>query len=107
MQLPATVVIDRRRLVTRLLVRRDVEALTLHADGRCEIKRLNGHLDDATIDPVISTVFPWLVVLHYRVAGKRESLALPVAAVGQEGHRRLRVWLRWGTIGAANRHETA
>jgi hypothetical protein len=106
-QLPVTVVIDRRRLVARLLVRRDVETLTLHADGRCEIERPNGRLDDAAIDPVISTVFPWLVVLHYRVSGRRESLVLPVAAIGNAAHRRLRVWLRWGTIGPANRHETA
>lgn len=107
MQLPVVVDLDRRRRVACLLARRDVSALRLHADGRCEIERIDGRRDEAMIDPVVTAVFSRLVLLHYRVSGRRESLVLPVAATGSEGHRRLRVWLRWGTIVAAKRHEAA
>lgn len=107
MRLPVEVALDRRQPMARLLCRKDVEALTLDANGRCEIHRPNGQCDDATIDPVLTAVFPWLIVLHYRVGGHRESLVLPVSAIGAEEHRRLRVCLRWGKIDSAKQHESA
>lgn len=105
MQLPFTFVLDRRRLAARLLTRRDVASLTLHTDGRCMIVRTTGVCDEATIDAETTTVLPWLIVLHYRVSGRRESLILPIVATGSEAHRRLRVWLRWGTINTMKRDE--
>jgi hypothetical protein len=106
-QLPFTFVLDRRRLSARLLTRGDVSSLTLHADGRCVIGRTDGVCDEARIDPETTTVLAWLIVLHYRVSDRRESLILPVAAIGSEAHRRLRVWLRWSAISNMKRHEPA
>lgn len=107
MQLPVCIELDRRSLISRLLVRRDVAALTLHADGRCKVVHADGKCMEVSINPALTVVFPWLVVLHYRAPGMRGSLVLPAAAVGNEGHRRLRVWLRWGTIDPAKRHASA
>lgn len=107
MQLPVTLALDRRRPLARLLVRRDVRALTLRPDGCCEVERTDGIREVAAVDPSSTAVYPWLVVLHYRVSGRRASLALPPSAVGSRGHRLLRVWLRWCMNASSKRHESA
>ena len=79
-----------------LAVRRSgrTAALTLNTDGRLSLLRLDGSSLDGQVDPA-TTVFPWLVVLLVRTAEKTEALVLPVDALGGEGHRQLRLWLRW------------
>ncbi len=94
MQLPITVLIDRQPPLARLLCRGDIVALKLLADGRLRIERLDGSHAEATIEPE-TTVYRSLVILRLRTDGRVESLALPRAATGSEGHRSLRVWLRW------------
>jgi hypothetical protein len=104
-QLPLTIVFDRRWFTARLFVRPDVAGLVLHADGRCEVERSDGRRDEVLIDPGNSVVLPGLVVLHYRFSGRRESLVLPRAGIDRMSHRRLRVWLRWQTLDAARKHD--
>ena len=69
-------------------------ALTLHADGRLSLLCQDGSSVDGQVDPA-TTVFPWLIVLLVKTAEKNEALVLPVDALGREGHRQLRLWLRW------------
>jgi hypothetical protein len=80
----------------RLLIRqRGVpSAMTLRADGRLLLVGGDGDNMECAVDPA-TTVLPWLVVLKYRTGRAVESLVLPVDALGIEGHRQLRVWLRW------------
>jgi len=81
------------------LIRRPwpVTALVLKADGSLDLVGADG--DEAAWAVEASTVvFPWLVVLRLRSAERVESLTLPVDAMGAEGHRQLRLWLRWKAI---------
>lgn len=95
MQLPATLPIRRSRPLARLLCRRDIAALTLRPDGLIGIEHGDGTRAECPVHPQ-TTVFPWLVVLLYRIGGGRlESLVLPRAAMEADDHRRLRVWLKW------------
>jgi toxin CptA len=71
-----------------------ITALTLHADGRVSLLRRDGRAFDGQVDPA-TTVFPWLVVLLVKTAEKTEALVLPVDALDRDGHRQLRLWLRW------------
>jgi len=95
-QLPIKITIDRRQPLARLLCRGDGVALTLRADGRLEIERRDGSLNEAEIEGG-TVVYPRLVVLRMRAKGRSETLVLPRAASGAEAHRRLRVWLKWRT----------
>ena len=83
----------------RCLRRRPAAALTLRADGNLEIERPDGSRQEARVLPA-TTVYPWLVVLSAVAGGRRESLVLPVDALGIDGHRRLRLWLRWKASGS-------
>lgn len=78
----------------RSLRRRPAAALTLRADGAVDVLRPDGTRQEARVLPA-TTVYPWLVVLVVTAAGRRQSLVLPVDALGGEGHRQLRLWLRW------------
>jgi Membrane-bound toxin component of toxin-antitoxin system len=69
-------------------------ALTLGGDGRLTLVRPEGHTVDCMVDP-LTTVLPWLIVLRLHTPSGRQTLTLPVDALGDEGHRQLRVWLRW------------
>ena len=78
----------------RHALRMPILALTLKADGHLEIERRDGGLIEAQIHPG-TTVFPWLVVLLLRLEGRVLALTLPPDALEPEGHRQLRLWLRW------------
>lgn len=69
-------------------------ALVLGGEGQLTRIGVDGTAVDATID-ASTTVMPWLIVLRLRMPTGVESLALPVDALGIDGHRQLRVWLRW------------
>ena len=69
-------------------------ALKLQIDGRLALIDFQGGVTECRIQPD-TTVMPWLVVLRYKASGKVDSLVLPVDALGTEGHRQLRTWLRW------------
>ncbi|MBI4997794.1 MAG: hypothetical protein HZC22_13060 [Rhodocyclales bacterium] len=69
-------------------------ALNLLADGGLAMVDLQGGVTECRVQPD-TTVMPWLVVLRYRTSGNADSLVLPVDALGSEGHRQLRTWLRW------------
>jgi hypothetical protein len=73
---------------------RRIDALTLNANGRLSLLGRDGGSIDCQIDPA-TTVFPWLIVLLAKTTEKTEALVLPVDALGREGHRQLRLWLRW------------
>lgn len=82
--------------LSRLLLRqrRLPVALKLQADGRLSLLDDDGNATECRIDPATS-VTPWLIVLRFKSGKAFESLVLPVDAVGTEGHRLLRTWLRW------------
>lgn len=100
MQLPITISIDRRQPLARLLCRGDIAALTLRADGRLEVERMDGSRCQAGIESG-TTVYSRLVILRVRIDDHVESLVLPHAAIGSDAHRRLRVWLKWKSSFAA------
>ena len=85
--------------LARSLRRRPVACLRLRADGSLELGRTDGDFRQARVLPS-TTVFPWLIVLNLRTGTGYESLTLPVDALGAEGHRQLRLWLRWKASGA-------
>jgi hypothetical protein len=80
----------------RLLLRqrRLPAALKLQANGRMFLLDHTGDATECRIDPA-TVVMPWLIVLRLSIRQTVESLVLPVDAVGAEGHRQLRTWLRW------------
>jgi hypothetical protein len=79
----------------RLLLRRGLPtALKLDAAGRLFLLAEDGAATEYQIDPATS-VMPWLVVLRLKTGRTSDSLVLPVDAIGAEGHRQLRAWLRW------------
>lgn len=106
MRLPVTLPIQRSHPLARLLSRGEVAALTLRADGRLGLEYRDGRCAEAEVAPD-TAVFTALVVLRYRVAGRRGSLVLPQPALGADAHRRLRVWLRCGRTTAAGNHAPA
>jgi hypothetical protein len=69
-------------------------AIKLQADGQIRLIDSEGTECECQIQPD-TTVMPWLVVLRYRMQGELTSLVFPVDALGSEGHRQLRTWLRW------------
>jgi len=71
-----------------------VANLTLNGDGRLSLLRTDGRSLDCQVERA-TTVLPWLIVLLVRTAATNEALVLPVDALGREGHRHLRLWLRW------------
>jgi hypothetical protein len=99
MHLPVTLPI-RHFWFSRWFRRRPVQTLTLRADSRLHIGHVDGTSAEADIHQQ-STVFPWLVVLIFRVDGRLESLVLPRMVMDAEDHRRLRVWLKWKATAAA------
>ncbi len=81
--------------LSRLLLRRNLPAaLKLGADGRLHLLGMDGAAKEYQVDPATS-VLPWLVVLRLKSGRTKDSLVLPVDAMGAEGHRQLRTWLRW------------
>jgi len=74
--------------------RSPVDAIVLKADATLDLVDADGTEAACSIESS-TTVFPWLVVLRLRSAGRVESLTLPVDALGAEGHRQLRAWLKW------------
>jgi hypothetical protein len=69
-------------------------ALKLQADGMLALIHPQDAITECRVQPD-TTVMPWLIVLRYRTTGTTDSLVLPVDALGTEGHRQLRTWLRW------------
>lgn len=69
--------------------------MTLLGDGQLEMERADGRRHRAEL-LAGSSAFPWLVVLLLRVDGRRLSLALLPDGLAGDGHRLLRLWLRWG-----------
>lgn len=69
-------------------------ALMLKADGTLDVERRDGSCAAARVNPQ-TTVFPWLVALLLRAEGRNMGVALLPDALGREGHRQLRLWLRW------------
>jgi hypothetical protein len=84
-----------------LALRRIPISLTLKANGKLDVTRGDNQLIDCGVVPETS-VFPWLVVLRLVCGGTTETLVMPQDALGTEGHRQLRTWLRWrATVEAA------
>lgn len=77
-----------------LLQRRMPVAIKLGAEGQMRLIDADGIEREYQIQSD-STVLPWLVVLRYKTEGSCDSLVLPVDAIGTDGHRQLRTWLRW------------
>jgi hypothetical protein len=75
--------------------------MTLGADGRLPLLRADGSSSACRVDGRATTVFAWLVILTARHGGQTVALVLPVDALGAEGHRQLRVWLKWRLNAAA------
>lgn len=65
------------------------------ADGHFEVQAGDEWLD-AELSPE-TVVWPWLVVLHYRLAGAHRPVARVILpdSLDEEDFRRLRVWLKW------------
>lgn len=78
----------------RQVLRAPFAALTLKGDGTLDVRGRDGMRQSAAVDPR-TVVFPWLVTLLLRIGEGRASLALPPDALEGDGHRRLRLWLRW------------
>ena len=78
----------------RHVLRQPLLALTLKAGGALEAEFSDGRRGIVKIEPQ-TTVFPWLVALLLRSEGRSVALALPPDALDGEGHRQLRLWLRW------------
>jgi hypothetical protein len=78
----------------RTLRRGNVSALTLGADGHLTLVGPDGSATACEVDRA-TTVFRWLIVLQATTHEGPESLTLPVDALGVEGHRQLRLWLKW------------
>jgi hypothetical protein len=77
-----------------LLQRRLPLAIKLGAEGQLHMIDADGMECECQVQPD-TTVLPGLVVLRYNTSGRSSSLVLPVDALGAEGHRQLRTWLRW------------
>ena len=76
-------------------LRRDApREILLKADGRCLVTDQAGRRRELTVLPA-TMVHRLLVTLVGRDAQGTMAIPLPVDAVGREGHRQLRVWLRW------------
>ncbi len=74
--------------------------LRAHRDGRLEIWRDTAWQRVAL--QAASVALPGLIVLRWREGRRRHSLVLTAAALPEDEHRRLRVWLRWkARFGAA------
>ncbi|MDK9725157.1 MAG: hypothetical protein OEL88_09705 [Sterolibacteriaceae bacterium MAG5] len=69
-------------------------AMTLLADGQLEMERGDGGRHGAEL-LAGSTAFPWLVILRLQVEGRHLSLTLLPDGLEGDGHRLLRLWLRW------------
>lgn len=80
----------------RSVVRRhaSVRALHLGARGELAVETKLGARVTASVDPD-TMLFPGLVVLVVRQDGQRLVLPLMADAVGTDGFRQLRIWLRW------------
>jgi toxin CptA len=76
-----------------------VAVLRLGRDGGFETVGADGTAMAAEVDAQ-TLVLGWLVVLVYRVEGRRRALVLPGDALDAEDARRLRVWLRWRAAAA-------
>jgi len=68
--------------------------LVLRSDGQLILRLADGSESLASVHPA-TTVFAGVVVLLARSADRRWALTLPVDTLGADGHRQLRLWLRW------------
>jgi hypothetical protein len=68
--------------------------LQLQENGYLSVLAADGALAECRVDPA-TTVLPWLIVLRLATGGTVRSLVIPRDALGSEGHRTLRTWLRW------------
>lgn len=71
---------------------RSVVGLRVDQDGDWRLRQRDGTQLDACLMPD-SLVHPWVLVLNFRVAGKRVTLLIVPDAMDQERMRRLRVRL--------------
>lgn len=68
--------------------------LVLRSDGQLILRLADGSELLASVHPA-TTVFAGVVVLVVRSADRRWALTMPVDTLGADGHRQLRLWLRW------------
>ena len=73
--------------------------ILLKADGRLILVERDGGCREAMVE-TDTTVYSWLVVLRLKVDGRRLALSLPFDSLDGNGHRKLRLWLRWLTVNA-------
>ncbi|HZV53781.1 MAG TPA: protein YgfX, partial [Rhodocyclaceae bacterium] len=75
-----------------VLIRRPPMAgLAFNATGHLSLLRPDGSSIAVGVDPA-TTVLPWLIVLLVKTAdGGKEAHVLPVDALGERGHRQLRL----------------
>ena len=75
---------------------RAIARLRLRADGEVEAMRRDGQCVNGTI-VASSFMSPGLIVLRIRRGRLHPplSVVIPADAIGDESHRRLRVWLKW------------
>lgn len=69
----------------------------LRCQGKGGVAQWQGE-DWVTVEVLPETVvLPWLVVLRYRVVGRRRATTLVIARgeLAADDFRRLKVWLRW------------
>ncbi len=74
--------------------------LVLRPDGRLLWIDAEGLDAECRVHPS-TVVLPWLIMLRLDAPDGRRNLPLTVDALGTEGHRRLRLWLREKAAGAA------
>ena len=95
MRLPVSIPIHRSGWLDRLLGGGEgIAFLVLGADGRLHVERDDGAREEARLE-TDTTVYPWMVILRFRLSGQSRSFVLLRRRIGIEAHRKLRVWLRW------------
>ncbi len=98
MQLPVAIPIRRSIGLAGLFCRaEDIAALVLGADGRLHVERDDGTREEAHLE-ADTTVYTGLVILRFRLSGRVRTLVLLRRSIGNEEHRKLRVWLRWRAL---------
>jgi toxin CptA len=68
--------------------------IVLKADGKLLWVDQDGRSREGAV-AADTAVFPWLVILRLKIDGQSRALGLPLDALCADGHRRLRLWLRW------------
>jgi hypothetical protein len=75
-----------------------ISEITLVADGTLALSNWSNASGCCRVEPQ-TTVLPGLVILFVRDEQRRAVYVLPVESLGSEGHRQLRLWLKWRAAG--------